>query len=106
MMKYKISEQFSSTVGGRYRSDGKYSGEEFREDVLKYLFRHALENKETLEIDLDDTYGYPSSFLEESFGGLARIYDKDLINKYILIKSDDDPIQIERIKGYIEHARD
>lgn len=105
-MIYKISSQFTDTPGGRYRSDGKFSGEEFREDVLQKIFISSVSNEEILIVDLDDTYGYPSSFLEESFGGLTRAFGVDLVKKYIKIKSDDDPMQIERINEYIENAMD
>lgn len=105
-MLYKISSQFTDTPGGRYRSDGKFSGEEFREAVLQDIFRASVSNDEILTVDLDDTYGYPSSFLEESFGGLARVFGVDLVKKYIKIKSDDDPMQIDRINEYIENALD
>ena len=105
-MYYKISDEYTNTPGVRYITDGEYSGEDFRENILKKLFLKALEKKDVLEIDLDDTYGYPSSFLEESFGGLARIYGKDKVKKIIKIISNDDPLQISRIDGYIENAND
>lgn len=64
----KIATDFSRTPGGRYRSDGPASGEEFREDILI----PALSHGDTVTIDLDGARGYPSSFLEEAFGGLVR----------------------------------
>lgn len=103
-MKYKISEEFTKTPGGRYRSDGKFSGQEFKEDVLENLLKIALVSKEKIVIDLDDTYGYPSSFLEEAFGGLARDKGINIVKKTFEFKSDDEPLQIERILGYIDNA--
>lgn len=102
-MIYKISN-YTVTPGGRYRTDGKFSGEEFREDILRDLFKKVLENDDLLTIDLDNTYGYPSSFLEEAFGGLAREFNSDLVLKYMRFISDDDPIEIERIKKYVKDA--
>lgn len=63
-----IAAEFSKTPGGRYRTDGPASGEEFRESVLI----PALRENATIVIELDGTRGYPSSFLEEAFGGLVR----------------------------------
>lgn len=63
-----IAEQFSRTPAGRYRTDGPSSGERFREEFLL----PGLENGGQLEISLDGAAGYPSSFLEEAFGGLVR----------------------------------
>ena len=48
-------------------ADGPYSGEEFRE---KYLL--PAMHLDGVEVILDGAAGYPSSFLEEAFGGLRR----------------------------------
>jgi hypothetical protein len=53
-------------------SDGEYSGEWFRDDILAPALREAAANSEILTIVLDGTSGYGSSFLEEAFGGLIR----------------------------------
>jgi hypothetical protein len=53
-------------------SDGGYSGEWFRDDILAPALREAAANSEILTIVLDGTSGYGSSFLEEAFGGLIR----------------------------------
>ena len=63
-----VAKQFSETPGGRFRGDGPKSGEAFREDVLY----PKLLSHEKVEVNLDDTLGYGSSFLEEAFGGLVR----------------------------------
>lgn len=63
-----VAKQFSETPGGRFRSDGPKSGEAFREDVLY----PKLLSHEKVDVNLDDTLGYGSSFLEEAFGGLVR----------------------------------
>ena len=72
MTTVKVSEKFSRYLGGRYRNDGPWSGEEFRERVLIPELRDAIRDHETLVIDLDGVAGVPSSFLEEAFGGLMR----------------------------------
>ena len=63
-----VAEQFSRFPGGRYRTDGKFSGERFRDEFLV----PALKIYGTVVVDMDGTLGYGSSFLEEAFGGLVR----------------------------------
>ncbi|MFH2077416.1 MAG: STAS-like domain-containing protein [Pseudomonadota bacterium] len=54
---------------GRKKQHGKGSGEEFRE---LFLLPALQGESPTVVIELDDTLGYGSSFLEEAFGGLVR----------------------------------
>jgi hypothetical protein len=63
-----IAKQFSETPAGRTREDGPDSGQRFREELLVPM----LTDNEVVEVDLDGTLGYGSSFLEEAFGGLIR----------------------------------
>jgi len=63
-----IARDFSPVPAGRHASDGDYSGEHFRKSVL----RPALDKYSTVEVILDNTEGFGSSFLEEAFGGLVR----------------------------------
>ena len=63
-----VAKDFSRYPAGRILSDGPNSGERFK---LEFLKRY-LELGDTLEIHLDGTRGYGSSFLEEAFGGLVR----------------------------------
>lgn len=103
-MTIKISTDFSDTPGARHRDEGKYSGEEFREDMLEKYFLQAKENGEKLVIDLDGGYGYPTSFLEEAFGGLARIYPPKEVLDVLDFISNDEPSLIDDIKDYIKNA--
>jgi len=84
----KISD-FSETPYGRYKDDGDYCGEIFRDEYLKGALEVANEDDSPLEIDIDDVEGYGSSFLEEVFGGMVRVgaFPKDLekIRKQIKI---------------------
>ena len=101
--KIKISEVFSETLGGRYITDGPNSGEEFRKNHLMPKIESIKEGK-TLLIDFDGTYGYPTSFLEEAFGGLARILGKETLLNKLKFKSDEEPSLIEEVIGYIKNA--
>lgn len=60
-----VGKVFSPLPGGR---KGNLSGERFR---LEHLVP-ALESSEFVEVDLDNTLGLGSSFLDEAFGGLVR----------------------------------
>lgn len=106
MKTLSIANSFTRTPGHRSRVDGNFSGEEFLEDVLLPAFKNARENEEKLYVDLDGTSGYATSFLEASFGGLARQYPiQDVLNVLEFI-SYDEPYLIEEVNGYIQHARD
>jgi hypothetical protein len=67
-----IAKQFSAYPAGRTRRDGKYSAEAFREDILIPSLQRAIANKDRIVVELDGVYGFSSSFLEETFGGLVR----------------------------------
>ena len=96
-----VASDFSMTPGGRYKKDGEYSGEEFREKILKPSFLKCREKGEELTVDLDGGYGYGSSFLDESFGGLGReLRDKRILD--IRIISEEEPELVEQIRDYIE----
>jgi len=104
MNQIMVAEEFSSIPGGRYKTDGDYSGEEFRDTCLLPKFKSLKEN-EILLINLDGAYGYPTSFLEEAFGGLARIFGHETVLKKLEFKSDEEPSLIDEIKGYIKNAK-
>lgn len=96
-----IAEEFSDAPGARYYEDGDNSGQEFREKFLEKNFN----NYEIIIINLDDTEGYATSFLEEAFGGLARKFNKTEVLKKLEFISEDEPDLIEEIKEYINNAK-
>ena len=95
-----IAKEYSKTPGGRHISEGAYSGEHFRKTILEPAFERAKAEGKILVVVLDGGYGYSPSFLEESFGGLVR-KTKDIKVAQIEIISEEEPEQIEKIKGYI-----
>ena len=101
----KIVKDFSSTPGPRSHVEGDCSGEEFLAKVLEPLFQKALKDCCKLIIDLDGAEGYATSFLEASFGGLARKYPIDDVLRTIEIVSEDEPLLKEEIISYIKDAR-
>ncbi len=96
-----VAKEFSETPGGRFRSDGPKSGESFREDILY----PKLQSSDRVEVNLDDTLGYGSSFLEESFGGLVRNHGMTMANlKERLIVTSSRKFYDSRIWQYISDA--
>lgn len=105
MILINICNDFTDTPGARYRSEGDFSGEEFRETILIPKYEEAVKSKEQLKIELDGGYGYATSFLEESFGGLARIYEIQEVLNTLFFVSEDEPGLIDEITEYIKNAR-
>lgn len=96
-IKINIAEDFTDTPGARYYDDGDYSGQEFRDNFLLKNF----DDFDKIIINLDGTEGYATSFLEESFGGLARIKTKKLVLEKLEFISDEEPDLIDEIESYI-----
>lgn len=103
-MEIIIAQDFSDTPGGRKISEGKFSGEAFRDDFLLPKYKEATEKNEKLRINFDGAFGYPPSFLDEAFGGLVRIINKLNILDDIEIISNDDLTIERKIKKYVEEA--
>lgn len=79
-----VAKDFSPTPGGRWRELGPFSGQEFYEVLLLPKFQEALAAKEKLHIDLDGARSYPYSFLDQSFGELARQVGLNQVKKTII----------------------
>lgn len=105
MIHLSIANDFSKTPGVRYPKEGNFSGEDFRDRVLIPKVREAIKHKDTLEVDLDGTYGLGPSFLEEAFGGLVRKgYDYKKLKAALKFKSEEVPYYIEDVKNYMKKA--
>jgi hypothetical protein len=105
MIKLSIAQEFSETPGPRSKHEGEYSGEEFLDSLLLSRFEQALKTKEKLQVDLDGTEGYATSFLEAAFGGLCRKFDAPTVLKTIELKSDDEPRLVAEVQNYIREAK-
>lgn len=100
-----IATEFSKTPGVRDNEEGSFSGEDLLNNLLLPRFISAIESGVKLEINLNGTSGYATSFLEASFGGLTRVYlDPKFILKNILFVPHSDPFLIDDIKHYINEA--
>lgn len=94
-----VGKDYSMTPGGRYRSEGDWSGEEFRQNVLEPKLDTGLD----LIVDLDGPFGFTSSFLEEVFGGLVRKYGPS-IRKRVEIQAIRKPTRKEKAEMYVDRA--
>lgn len=105
-MKLNIATDFSVAPGSRYAHEGKFSGQDFRTQVLLPMLRKAIEQNCILEVSLDGTAGFGTSFLEESFGGLIRENKIDLqtIKKSLKLISQEEPALLDEINEYLQDA--
>ncbi len=96
-----IGKEFSEEPAGRYITDGPFSGEKFREEILS----PALRENEKVSIELDDVEGLGSSFLEESFGGLIRnkYFTVEELKQKLEVVTEDKGLEAE-VWNYIENT--
>ena len=80
---------FTQSPGGRFVSDGAFSGEWFRQDVLVPALLEAVAHSEVVTVEFDGTSGYGSSFLEEAFGGMVRLglFDAKTLRNHLQLKA-------------------
>ena len=88
-IKIIIAADFSTAPGGRERKDGKNSGQEFYENILRKKVQQAQQKGTKVWIDFDGTWGYPPSFISSAFGRLSDKFGKDVM-KYLEIKTEED----------------
>ena len=105
MIEIKIKTEFTFTPGARDYDDGKESGQEFYEKLLKKSFLEAIKQGVKLKVDLDGVEGYPSSFLSESFGLLGNEFGGDVVWNNLIIVSNEVPKYIRKIKEYVFKER-
>jgi len=90
-----ISKDFTKFPTGRTRRDGAFSGERLREEFII----PALNSYDIVNIELDGTLGYGSSFLEEAFGPLRGLgYDTNRLHFH-----SENEIIVLSILSYIEN---
>lgn len=103
-----IAKDFSTYPGGRFRKDGDFSGEAFRDDLLIPSLKQAENAKDTVVVVLDGTFGYAASFLDEAFGGLVRErhFDKKQLSRLLSIKATAAHMQLYKqlAEQYIDEA--
>jgi hypothetical protein len=105
MIVINISKDFTTEPGARYYADGRYSGEEFFDTLLKQRFSEALKNGVKLMIVLDGTEGYASSFLSEAFGRLGHEFGADVVWNNLILVSEEIPRYRDKVKESIYEKR-
>ncbi len=101
-----LVRDFSKTPGPRLKTEGDFSGEEFRESFLLPLLLKSVKENNMLQVDLDGTSGYSCAFLEEIFGGLIRsgkISCAEIDSHLEVISTEEDYI-LEDIPKYLREA--
>ncbi len=101
MITISVAKDFTRFPSGRFRRNGKTSGEAFRELYLE----PPIKGGEKVSVELDGTIGYGSSFLEEAFGGLIRSLrlQPAVLRNSLIIKTEDQSL-IDEVNSYIEEA--
>jgi len=94
---------FTTTPGGRDRTYGPFSGQEFRDEYIIPALSSISQN-EVVEIDLDGVEGYATAFLEEVFGGLVRKLGIEIVEKKIRAIAHDEPMLVKEVEYYINNA--
>ena len=95
---YDFAKEFTEAPGPRYASLGDFSGQTFREEVLKKL----LDKYDKVEIDGSGIKtSFSPSFLSEAFGSLAVEMGKDvLLDRVRLYSKTNDKLE-EKFRQYV-----
>lgn len=101
-IKLKFIKDFTPYPGGRSRSTGDHSAEEFYEDVLQGKFKQSCDEDKMLSIDLDGAAGYAGSFLDEAFGRLGHEFGVEECKKRLEFVTNEEPYLRDDIFGSIE----
>jgi hypothetical protein len=96
--------EFTNIPGPRKISEGEASGEEFLNSYLRPRFTEAIRNGSTLFVNLNGAAGFPTSFLEEAFGGLAREFGSNAVKARLVVSCEDEPYVEEEVLRYIRNA--
>lgn len=110
-MTIDIATEFSRHPAGRVPEDGRFNGQRFRDEVLVPALQSALKNDKinSVIVDIDGCRSFGSSFLEEAFGGLARVPSFPFAKavKLLKIKSSKPHLKIyhDAILRYISEAQ-
>lgn len=90
-----VFSDFNVYPGLRHISMSENSGEEFYHNILNGKFWEAYQKGEKLILNLDNTAGYPPSFIDESIGNLVYDFSLENVKKTLEIVSKQEPNWIE-----------
>ena len=89
--------EYTDTPGGRYKAQGDHSGELFRESILK----PAIQEYDSVVLDLNGVFSLPPSFIDEAIGILVDQLGEKAVGAKLVVKIDDNPIAKRRIADVI-----
>lgn len=98
MKEISVLRNYSEFPALRHCNISEKSGEDFYHTVLNNAFVEAYKTSDTLKVDLDGTAGYASSFLDEAFGNLVYDFTLEVVKKYLIIISEQEPHWKEMIE--------
>lgn len=95
--KINLGKDFNPAPAGRYKTDGKFSGERFREDFLI----PCLKKYKKVIINLNGLDGIGPSFWDEAFAGLIikENYSIEELNQKLEFECSDDIYLISHIQN-------
>jgi hypothetical protein len=105
-----VARDFSPHLGARYPSDGPFGGAEFRDSLLIPRLERAIKEGQLLVVDFDEVAGIPSSFAEETFGGLFRArpeWSLSLVKSHLRLQAPNSPrlwSKLRLAETYMESA--
>lgn len=98
MLTINIKNDFSAYPGLRHCNLSDNSGEHFYHELLNKKFKEAYEANDKLTVIIDGTDGYAPSFIDEAFGNLIYDFSLDIVKKYLIIISTEEPVWIQRLE--------
>ncbi|WP_295117607.1 STAS-like domain-containing protein [uncultured Chitinophaga sp.] len=98
MYTLKIADSFTPFPGLRHCNISDNSGEEFYHKVLNPAFAQQVRAEQPITIDIDDSQGYASSFLDEAFGNMVYDFGLETVRRYVTITSEEEPHWKEMIE--------
>lgn len=87
-LKINITKEFNDKLGGRWIRLGPFSGEAFYNEFLQPRYKKSKKMNSKLHIYMDGTKGYGSSFLDQSFGELARNFGVKEVKDTLVFHTD------------------
>lgn len=103
VINYEFIKEYTKFPGGRFVRLGPYSGEDFREKVLRPIF----ESDKKIVINATGVVtSFSPSFLDEAFGELAKEYGLETFLKKVEFYSNDNPELKDKMMYYVKRAVD
>lgn len=104
MKTLNVAKKFSPYPAGRYPDDGPFNGQIFRDEVLLPLLQEA----QSVVVDIDGVALLPSSFWEETWGGMireGRLGKAEARRRFSVVTSDPELRRyVDLAKNFLEEA--